>query len=698
MKRLLLSFCGLAFIAGGASAQTIATGYHKDFKKKQTGDEQVYHFPQNTSRLTNYTDTIWYDAFDNPNTWAIQNQNTNGWVITTAAAGSTWYFANTDINSTSGGNFALLRPDTPNGTQSATFHTITTATPIDISAYSNQNLVLTYEKYGARFLDTLKVQVSNDGTNWTTLDLNVDFPLLSTAGGSVTANPASRDLFIPINIVNGNNLFVRFAWDADNANQPAIGYGWFVDDVGLFNVPGVDLVLDQNAWFEDVRLLYQWYYGAMPEEQAVTDQITWSSTFTNRGSNNVTGAQLELSISGQETATFTSASQTVNAGALADTARTTTVWAPTAGEGTYTITWSVISDSTDAIPSNNSVSQNLLVTDNEFSMAPLPISSANIVGKGGTGTSAYTLSQDYFFNAADTITSMGVAFDTEWSRVGASFQLSILDNEDQLMTASEIYLADECMITDDMVYFPVPEVAIEPGNYQARLEVFSDSLFLVACQDPIPPIEPAPGGGFFSRTTLSFGGSNFIEDMVYMTIRTKTNPTCNPNANVAGIFELNEEKTAASITILDVTGLSGCVFNYDWDGPGGFNDDSESIDDLIENGTYTIVVTDADGCTASADFDVVGVGINDNLLSSNVSLFPNPTKGDFNLQFNQASGNYTINVVNTLGQVVVNRQINVNGSAQTIEFAGLNLEKGVYTVSIQDTDNGAHANHKIVVQ
>lgn len=698
MKRLLLSFCSIALIAGGASAQTVSQGYNKDFKKKQTGDEQVYHFSQNAQRLTNYTDTIWYDAFDDPNTWLINNQNNNGWEITTAAMGSTWYFANTDIQSTSGGNFALLVPDTPNGTQSATNHTITTATAIDISAYSNQNLVLTYEKFGARFLDTLKVQVSNDGTNWVTLDNNTDFPLLSTAGGSVTANPASRDLFIPISIVNGNNLFVRFEWDADNANQPAIGYGWFVDDVGLFNVPTNDLALDQNAWFDQVRLLYQWYYGAMPVEQAETDQITWSATFTNRGNSTATGANLELNITGQETATFNTTAQTVNAGAMGDSAFTSTVWAPTAGEGTYTVTWNIVSDSTDAIPSNNSISQDLLVTDNEFSMAPLPVSAANIRGKGGSGTSAYTLTQDYFFNAPDTITSMGVAFDTEWSNVGASFQLSILDNEDQLITASEIYLADECMITDDMVYFPVPQMAIEPGNYQARLEVFADSLFLVTCQDPIPPIEPAPGGGFFSRTTLSFGGSNFIEDMVYMTIRTKTTPNCNPNANVAGLVELDEEKTVASVDILDVTGLSGCVFTYDWEGPAGFSDDNEDIDDLLENGTYTIVVTDADGCTATADFNVSGLGINDMMLNNNINLFPNPTKGDFNLQFTQANGNYTVNVMNALGQVVANRNITVNGNTQTIEFNGLNLDKGIYSVSVLDTDNGAVANQKIVVQ
>jgi len=701
MKRILYSLVGLFLFSSAASAQSEVTQIHmKDSKKSNSGDDQVFKYKNGNQRLSNYDDTIWFDSFDSTSFWNIDNQATGGgWQI--ASNLGTWYFpANQDINSTTGGNYAVMVPQDPNNANS-TLHRITLANPIDISAYSNQNLVLSYEKFGARFYDTLKVEVSNNGLNWTTLDNNTDFPLLSTAGGSVLANPTSRDLFIPISIVNGSDLYIRFTWDADRAGVEGIGYGWYVDDVALFNVPANDLAIEKTAFFETVGISYEWYYGAIPARQAAADEMTFSAVYSNKGSVDQTNTRLDLIVSGQDNQTFSSSATSVLlSGETADTARTTTVYGPDNGVGTYTFTWNVVGDQVDDIPANNMYSVDMEVTENEYSMAPLPISSANVLGKGGTDE-PYVITQGYFFNTDDTLTSMGIALDEEWTVSGASFQLSVIDENETPVAQTSIYVTDNSMITGDMVYFPLPETVIPAGFYEARIEVFAESLFLVSSQDP-SHLQAAPGGGFFTRTFLSFGGQTFIEDQVYMTIRTKTEPICNPNAEVIGaVFDVStSEPYEASIEISNVTGLTGSIFTYSWSGPSGFTSGSMNIDELAVKGDYTLVVTDADGCTAEGVFTVDGnVSVGELKNETVIMVFPNPSNGNFNVSLDNASGSYEINVTNALGQVAASRIVNSNGSNQIVEFSGLSLPTGVYNVSVANTENtNSPSIFKVVVE
>ena len=617
---------------------------------------------QRSSRVSNYTDTIWFNSFENASEWnAVGGTATNGWQISSNTP--TWFFQNTSINSTTGGNYAVMVPTDPNA-PTLNAASLNLGSAIDISAYSNQNLVLTYEKYGARFYDTMYVEVSNDNVAWTTLDDNVDFPLNSTNTSYILPNPSSRDMFVPASMVNADSLYIRFRWGATRANVAGIGYGWFVDDVMLLDVLSNDLVLEQSAFFEPVRLLYSWYYGMMPERQAAADSITFSATYYNRGKNNTTNAGLDLVVSGQDNVTMSSAKVNSNAGVLGDTAKTTVNYSLTNGTGTYTFKWDIVSDSTDENPANNSKSIDLVVSDNVYSMAPLPVSSANTTGKGGNADNAYTLSQDYFFNTTDTVWGMGVAFDTEWSRNDVVFQLSILDNNDVAVVTSDFYTSDASMITNDMVYFPLPETELVRGGYSARIETFSaDSLYVVDCQDPLSPIEPnAAGTGFFSRTTLSYGGNNFISDMAYLTIKTNANITCNTNTQVNG--NVDDAGEIGAITLGSVIGIEGPIYTYSWSGPNGYTATTRDLTGLTAQGDYTVTITDVERCTAVETFTVAGkVAVEEVEISGNVSMFPNPNSGNFQLNLEGVTaGEYNIVVRNMIGQTVYTNKIGVNGN------------------------------------
>ena len=95
------------------------------------------------------------------------------------------------------------------------------------------------------------------------------------------------------------------------------------------------------------------------------------------------------------------------------------------------------------------------------------------------------------------------------------------------------------------------------------------------------------------------------------------------------------------------------------------------------NGSYAVEIT-KDGCTDTSEcVTISGLGL-DNLEPNTLfTIYPNPTNGLVNLHFN-FSGNFEINIYNSLGQIVFQRK---NLNALNVEFE-LNQNAGIYTVEI----------------
>lgn len=75
----------------------------------------------------------------------------------------------------------------------------------------------------------------------------------------------------------------------------------------------------------------------------------------------------------------------------------------------------------------------------------------------------------------------------------------------------------------------------------------------------------------------------------------------------------------------------------------------------------------------------------DNLLTENISIFPNPTNGDLNLNVNRSFGELDVNIVNVNGQVVMNRTVDTIGSTT---LSTSSLANGVYFAQIS-SDEGS---------
>ena len=79
--------------------------------------------------------------------------------------------------------------------------------------------------------------------------------------------------------------------------------------------------------------------------------------------------------------------------------------------------------------------------------------------------------------------------------------------------------------------------------------------------------------------------------------------------------------------------------------------------------------------------------INEDSFVEDVKIFPNPAKENVNIIFSY-SGNVSIKITNTLGVIMLEQNIDVNGEyAKSLNLEG--LANGIYFVSIQ-TNEGVY--------
>lgn len=101
---------------------------------------------------------------------------------------------------------------------------------------------------------------------------------------------------------------------------------------------------------------------------------------------------------------------------------------------------------------------------------------------------------------------------------------------------------------------------------------------------------------------------------------------------------------------------------------------------------FEVTVTDAQGCQTVESIAVTidaCTGIGENPVSE-ISIYPNPTNGEFNLIFSEdLAGEANIKVVDLTGKVLFNRSINVTRINQTETFNVTGLSSGLYFIRVE---------------
>ena len=195
------------------------------------------------------------------------------------------------------------------------------------------------------------------------------------------------------------------------------------------------------------------------------------------------------------------------------------------------------------------------------------------------------------------------------------------------------------------------------------------------------------GSGFSSNgsiTGLSAGSQSIDIQDGNGCIGTITGTISQPSNINVSTYVVDE--TFGSDGVINIT-VSGGVppFSFAWTGPGGYTSTNEDIGGLTA-GSYFLTVTDANGCTTS---------INDILVDSFVGIFqngqtmfniyPNPSKGIFNVQFNDnIIGEKSVNIFDLTGRLVYNTVLN-NEKDCVIDIS--NKDLGTYVLKISVNEN-----------
>ena len=252
--------------------------------------EAVDFRPMPTTIVTPKGGSVWVDDFSDATMWtaggpAGANPPEFGWSIQSTI--SSWYTGfQTNMNTT--GSFAHFRNGTTTTSVAGPF-TFTYNGTIDLTGVPVPHLE--FDQYGARFITLQAVQISLDGTTWTTVLDNNDIAPLVSGGGAIYPRPMLRRVNIaPFLMGDISTVSVRLFWEGalNGGTLNNIDYGWYVDNIRI--VPGEenDLTLDSRFAYATGNLGYM--HTKIPVTQVPAgDALTYE--FQGKITNNGTATQ-----------------------------------------------------------------------------------------------------------------------------------------------------------------------------------------------------------------------------------------------------------------------------------------------------------------------------------------------------------------------------------------------------------------------
>ena len=289
---------------------------------------------------------------------------------------------------------------------------------------------------------------------------------------------------------------------------------------------------------------------------------------------------------------------------------------------------------------------------------PGGVGSATVAGSGGV------MPYNYVWNNGQTTTTATGLFAT-------TYTVTITDNNNCSVT-------DNITLTDPAPIVVSSSVVSNFNGTSVSCNGGSDGSAMVTVTGGTAPYtylwNPS---GEVTQTATGLEAGN------YTIIVTDAN-----NCATTGTVTLTEP-TAMAATAVDngnatatATATGGVApYTYQW-GATANNQTTPTATGLVNNTIYTVTITDANGCTATANVTVNITNI-DNI--PNLSLFdvrPNPNTGRFHIRVQFATAKEaTIRLTNVLGQVL--KEHNMSGATSDIPVDIQEQASGVYFVILQ---------------
>ena len=606
MKKIYASM--LAFgVAFGATAQMAQHSVQQIKKIANHSNTVGLQQPVSTPSVFAAGDTIgglYYDFSVSAN-WTFGNEGgtTGSWVVGTDVPSGD--FPTDGILSTTAANgFALYDSDLICGSSDNAF--LQLANPVDLSGEAS--VAVRFQQHYRKYQDQTFVEVSVDGANWTSYEVNDALDVNAT-----TDNPDLVEVNISGTAANQAQVWVRFRF------MGACDYSWQVDDFAFVEGAASDLAMN-DVWHGDIINAFE--YQQIPLAQA--QEVVIGATCENRGAIAQTNAIYTYDISDGSTSVASGTFPASNV-SIASTAYDTTWYAsgftPSA-LGDYTVTVSVAADQVDETPSDNEETSVFRMTDNIYAHDDEDNVEFILTGTDADGnTPEFKIGVYYEMSAAANLTAVQVAFGrltTTAACIVEVFEAGDLSNA----LATTVYDILPGDVGDGSVSILV-DILIEDGD---GILLDADAVYLI------------------SIGNTGEGEELYIE----------------ASAGDADRGQLRY-------------GPFGAGGSIDW---------------------YTGYTTSP---TIRGNFDAT-ISIEENEDVSGVTIYPNPTTDNLNINFvSKEDQNVTINVIGVDGALVFSENLTTKvgqASRTTVDFA--NLAKGIYMVQLVGANSSL--TERVVVQ
>jgi len=531
----------------------------------------------------------------------------------------------------------------------------------------------------------------NGGSSWQTLEINQEIT------GNAYAAPLF-ELFVGSYIANQSNVSIRLRWETTGTTTSGYGYGWQVDDIRIVEnaLNDVKLVDARMNFFEYVDYTVAGqepyfhsssHYGMIPNEQFSSEfaNMWFNGIFKNNGMNSATPSFNVKVLNPQNEEIF---NETVTATNNYTTSQIDTLdlievdfSLPTGfTSGRYTIIYNIyVTGIEDTNPIDNTDTTYFYVSDNVFARdlgnmtsktGPCTWLDGNLDGEMiGTNYlflyNTEVISMDVFIGAQTTPGTEIVGHVMEYNEAdGTWFDISTTPlfeiQQNDIGSWVTLTLADPAVI----------DLAGENGkSIKAAIEFYYGSEDNEIWIGVDPTVKDSYWGvSWYLLSGSSANGwytfSNWANGGLGIRLLTDDeNYDCNINVNLGD--DINQ--CGGSVTLDAGSGFS----SYTWNGASG----SRYLA-VNSSGSYSVVVTDNIGCTAS---DIINVTINpipivtlgDDISQCGGSVTLNAGAGFSSYTWNGNSGNqiysvsssgqYTVLVSNSYGCTASDQiQVNIN--------------------------------------